>query len=153
MRPQPFRKTMPTPRHFGRVLLFCAMVAPSATLSADRISSAAPFVSKGRALDEQGGAALFASVCAACHQSDGKGAVGAASYPSLAGNPSVASADYLTNLLFSGLRAMPPVGRMMSDQQAADVINYVRSHFDNDYSDTMSPAGVQKIRTEIESGR
>jgi mono/diheme cytochrome c family protein len=148
MRPRPFRKTLPTRRDFGRVLLLCAIVAPGVAFS-----DAPPFASKGRAFDEQGGAALFASVCAACHQSDGKGAVGAASYPSLVGNPGVASADYLANLLFGGLRAMPPVGRMMTDQQAADVINYVRTHFGNDYNDTMSPANAQKIRAEIESTR
>ena len=28
---------------------------------------------------------------------------------------------------------MPPLGQMMSDQQVADVVNYVRTHFGNSY--------------------
>ena len=35
---------------------------------------------------------------------------------------------------------------MMSDEQAADVVNYVRSHFGNDYRDTVSAAAVQAAR-------
>ena len=41
---------------------------------------------------------------------------------------------------------MPPVGRMMSDQQAADVINYVRTHFGNSYSDAISAADIKAAR-------
>ena len=35
---------------------------------------------------------------------------------------------------------------MMSDQQVADVINYVRTHFGNDYRDTVSAAAVKAAR-------
>ena len=41
---------------------------------------------------------------------------------------------------------MPPVGQMMSDQQAADVINYVRTHFGNSYSDAISAADIKAAR-------
>jgi mono/diheme cytochrome c family protein len=108
-------------------------------------------MSGGRGFDEQGGAALYANVCAACHQPDAKGAVGAAAYPSLAGNEDLASADYLESLLFNGLRGMPPLGRMMSDQQVADVINYVRTHFGNEYDDPVSAASVEAARPRGES--
>jgi len=47
--------------------------------------------------------------------------------------------DYLMSALFNGIRAMPPVGRMMSDEQAADVTNYVRAHFGNNYDDRSRP--------------
>ena len=43
---------------------------------------------------------------------------------------------------------MPPVGQMMSDQQIADVINYVRTHFGNAYGDAVSPADVEAARRQ-----
>ena len=46
---------------------------------------------------------------------------------------------------------MPPVGQMMSDQQVADVINYVRTHFGNAYDDAVSPADVQAARRQTGS--
>ncbi len=103
-------------------------------------------MSRGWVFEEQGGEALFAHVCAACHQPDAKGATGAASYPALAENKDLASAEYLETLLFNGQRAMPPLGWMMSDQQVADVINYVRAHFGNNYRDDVSAADVRAAR-------
>ena len=41
---------------------------------------------------------------------------------------------------------MPALGRMMSDQQAADVINYVRTHFGNAYRDEVSAADIEAAR-------
>ena len=38
-----------------------------------------------------------------------------------------------------GQRGMPPLGRMMSDTQVADVANYVRTHFGNQYGDAVAP--------------
>ena len=48
---------------------------------------------------------------------------------------------------------MPPVGQMMSDQQAADVINYVRTHFGNEYRDEVSAADVKAARPQADSSR
>jgi mono/diheme cytochrome c family protein len=103
-------------------------------------------LSHGRGFDERGGEALYANVCAACHQPDAKGAVGAGAYPALAGDPNLASADYVAFVVVNGLRGMPPVGRMMSDEQVADVVNYVRGHFGNAYDDAISAATVAAAR-------
>jgi len=43
---------------------------------------------------------------------------------------------------------MPPLGRMMSDQQAAEVTNYVRTHFGNRYKDPVTAADAKAMRTE-----
>ena len=40
---------------------------------------------------------------------------------------------------------MPPVGRMMSDEQVADVVNYARTHFGNSYG-AVSAAEVATAR-------
>ncbi|WP_158817870.1 cytochrome c [Methylocapsa sp. S129] len=135
-----------TPIDRRRLVLLCAAVLACTGVLAQEPPTSAPFISRGRGFDEQGGAALYANVCAACHQPDGRGAVGAAAYPALAGNKNLASADYLTSLLFNGLRGMPPLGRMMSDAQVADVINYVRTHFGTSYDDPISAADVKAAR-------
>ncbi|MBV9290769.1 MAG: cytochrome c [Hyphomicrobiales bacterium] len=105
-----------------------------------------PVLSPGRTFAEQEGAAIYAEVCAACHQPDAKGASGAGAYPALAGNSELISAGYVLQVLFEGLRGMPPVGEMMSDQQVADVVNYVRSHFGNDYRDRVSVEAARAAR-------
>ncbi len=126
----------------------CALAPFAAVLAAaaGEPGAPSPTLSPGRAFAEQGGAAIYANVCAACHQPDAKGAVGAGAYPALAANSELASADYVLQVLFQGLGGMPPLGRMLSDAQAADVVNYVRSHFGNDYRDTVSAADVRAAR-------
>jgi mono/diheme cytochrome c family protein len=103
-------------------------------------------MSEGWVFQEQGGEALYAHVCAACHQPDGRGAVGAGAYPALVDDKNVASATYVMNLLLNGQRAMPAVGQMMSDAQTADVINYVRARFGDVSGDEVSAADVKAAR-------
>lgn len=123
-----------------------SLVLPVVASGALAQSSPAPPLSGGWRFEEKDGAALYARVCAACHQPDGKGAVGAAAYPALAGDNNLASAAYAESVLLNGLRGMPPLGRLMSDEQVADVINYVRSHFGNSYDDALSAADVHAVR-------
>jgi mono/diheme cytochrome c family protein len=103
-------------------------------------------MSHGWEFSEQGGADLFGNICAACHQADAKGAVGAGVYPSLVADKNLASSDFMLAVLLDGLKDMPPVGGMMSDAQVADVINYVRTHFGNSYRDALSGADVTAAR-------
>ena len=41
---------------------------------------------------------------------------------------------------------MPPFGEMMTDAQIAAVVNYVRTHFGNDYSDAVTASDVKAMR-------
>jgi mono/diheme cytochrome c family protein len=41
---------------------------------------------------------------------------------------------------------MPPVGVMMTDDQVAAVVNYVRTHFGNDYRDAVTTENVEAAR-------
>ena len=95
---------------------------------------------------EQGGEQLFANVCQGCHMGDAKGAEGAGSYPSLAGNASLVSGGYPVTVVVRGQRAMPPFGAMMSDDQVAAVVNYVRTHFGNNYTDPVTAEDVKAAR-------
>jgi mono/diheme cytochrome c family protein len=119
----------------------------SASVAAQDLSSTTRLLSRGAVFDEQGGEAIYVRVCAACHQKGNKGAVGAASYPALAKNESVASTAYMESVLLDGLRGMPPLGQMMSDEQVADVINYVRTHLGNNYSDEVLAAEIAAARS------
>jgi mono/diheme cytochrome c family protein len=132
-------------------LLLAAALAGGSASAGGALAPATLPLSSGRLFEEQGGAALFASVCAGCHQPDASGASGGAAYPALSGNGNVASADYMERLLLNGQRGMPPVGQMMTDQQIADVINYVRTHFGNAYGEAVSPEDVEAARRQTGS--
>jgi mono/diheme cytochrome c family protein len=77
---------------------------------------------------------------------DGKGAEGAGFYPALAGNRRLSSGSYPVYVVMKGMNGMPPLGEDMTDQQVADVVNYVRTHFGNDYRDAVQPADVSALR-------
>jgi mono/diheme cytochrome c family protein len=127
-------------------LVLAALAAVGARAVADDAPVKSVPMSRGWEFTEQGGGDLFGNVCAACHQPDAKGAAGAAAYPSLAANKKVASTDFMLKVLFGGLRGMPPIGRMMSDEQVADVVNYVRTHFGNSYAGAISAGQVSAAR-------
>jgi len=109
-------------------------------------AEAAAIASNAPRFSQNTGEALYMNVCAACHMPDGEGAQGAGFYPSLAGNAKLASKAYPAYVAVRGLNGMPPVGEMMDDEQVAEVVNYVRTHFGNDYTDALQPADVAALR-------
>lgn len=102
--------------------------------------------SSGYRFVEMSGEELFNNVCRGCHMADGAGASGAGSYPSLAKNPNLQSSSYPITLVVRGQRAMPPFGDMMNDDQVAAVVNYVRTHFGNNYRDAVTAEDVRDAR-------
>jgi mono/diheme cytochrome c family protein len=135
-----------------RVMALIAFGAAGASpVAAEDASPKSAAMSHGWQFSEQGGAELFRNICAGCHQPDAKGAVGAGAYPSLVADQELSSADFVVSVLLNGLKAMPPVGDMMSDAQVADVVNYVRTHFGNSYSDAVSAADVSAARRRMTS--
>jgi mono/diheme cytochrome c family protein len=46
----------------------------------------------------------------------------------------------------NGLHGMPPLGAFMSDEQVAAVVNYVRTHFGNNYQDVVTAADAKAAR-------
>jgi mono/diheme cytochrome c family protein len=109
-------------------------------------SSSEPTLSSGYKFTEKTGEELFANVCRGCHMPDGGGAVGAGAYPSLVGDKNLESAGYPLTVIVRGQKAMPAFGAMMSDEQIAAVVNYLRSHFGNDYRDDVSSEDVKAVR-------
>jgi mono/diheme cytochrome c family protein len=109
-------------------------------------SASGPALSQGFRFVEMSGEELFASVCRGCHMSDGKGAEGAATYPSLAGNRNLQASGYPITVVVKGQRGMPPFGSLMSDDQVAAVVNYLRTHFGNNYQDAVTAEDVKVVR-------
>lgn len=92
------------------------------------------------------GEQIYTHICQGCHMPDGRGAVGAGHYPALANNPKLASAAYPAVMIVNGRGGMPTFGFMFTDAQVADVVNYVRTHFGNAYTDTLKPEDVKAFR-------
>jgi cytochrome c5 len=98
------------------------------------------------------GAALYRAICQGCHMPDARGARGAGMYPALAANPKLASAAYPALTVLQGRRAMPAFGDSLSDEQVAEVVNYVRGHFANNFADSITPDDVARLRASSTEG-
>ena len=77
---------------------------------------------------------------------DGTGATGAGTYPSLASNSYLQSSGYPVYVVVHGRRAMPPFGDTLTDDQIAAVVNYVRTHFGNNFRDDVTAGDVKNAR-------
>lgn len=135
---------------FAAALLLALFAAPVRARSpAAAEQSASPSLaalSPGSAFAETDGASLYANVCQGCHMRDGRGAAGAAAYPSLAGNADLESKAFMLHVVLEGLKGMPAVGRTMSDDQVAAVLNFVRSHFNNTAGEAVTAAEAAEVR-------
>ena len=127
-----------------------AQAVPETASSAGHVSGTRPgdadgaFVSPFR-FSEPDGEKIYRRICAGCHMPDGKGATGAGFYPALASNPKLEAGAYPAMVVLQGLNGMPSFAGMMTDQQIADVVNYVRTHFGNRYRDAVTPADVKAL--------
>ena len=112
------------------------------------------------ALKTASGQEIFQQICQGCHMPDAKGAIGAGKYPSLAGDATLASTQFMAITLLQGRRNMPAFGGngdmgvffsvpTLTDEQIAAVINYVRSHFGNHFKGTITPAQVAALRQSL----
>jgi mono/diheme cytochrome c family protein len=102
------------------------------------------------------GAKLYGHACVACHEADGSGAPRI--YPPLPGNANLQSADPSSTLriILDGAQtvttprapnagSMPAYAKQFSDQQIADVTNYIRNSWGN-AAPLVTPAQVAKAR-------
>jgi alcohol dehydrogenase (quinone), cytochrome c subunit len=109
------------------------------------------------------GALLYLDNCAACHRPDGRGYEGV--FPSLAGNPVVEAGDPLSlvSIVLLGSTtsrtsttpaqfAMPAFAWRLTDQDAADVISFIRSSWGNDAKSIDAPKVAALRPSEKERG-
>ena len=130
-------------RYFAPLSGIAGLLVLAGTASAD---PPAPTFSPGWRFGPTTGEALFANACQACHMSNAQGAVGAGRYPALARNTKLATSGSVLEVVLHGYKAMPAIGELMTDEQVAAVINYVRSHFGNNYTDPVAPSDVKDVR-------
>ena len=124
-----------------------SIAASLALVSAAALAQNGPRTfSSGYRFVEMSGEELYHNVCRGCHMMDAQGASGAGSYPSLAANRNLEAAGYPITMVVRGRRGMPPFGDMMNDAQVAAVVNYLRTHFGNDYSDAVAAQDVSDAR-------
>ncbi|HEX4637254.1 MAG TPA: cytochrome c [Rhizomicrobium sp.] len=101
---------------------------------------------RGGMFPMQDGKAIYEGVCQGCHMPSAKGAVGAGMYPALAGDPKLEEAGYPLSIIINGQKAMPPLGPYFNDNQVAAVVNYIRTHFGNHYTDKVTADEVKVMR-------
>ena len=105
------------------------------------------------------GALLYLDNCAACHRPDGRGYEGV--FPSLAGNPVVETDNPLSliSIVLLGSQtsrtsttpaqfAMPAFAWRLTDQDAADVVSFIRSSWGNDAKPIEAPK-VAALRSSL----
>jgi len=118
--------------------------------------SAEPAVTPPPQQEMKAGAEVYAHACIACHEADGSGAPRI--YPPLPGNANLMSADPTSTLrvILDGAQSvttprapnagsMPAYAKQLSDQQIADVTNYIRNSWGN-AAPLVRPAEVEKAR-------
>lgn len=135
----------------ARLLLALAWMVAAGSACADNAGAHAPGV-----MTTRDGGQIYRQICQGCHMPDGQGASGAGHYPAFVGNPTMASARYMALTVLQGRRNMPSfapppnretffVPASLTDQQTAAVINYIRTHFGNHYTDAISTAEVSAL--------
>jgi mono/diheme cytochrome c family protein len=102
------------------------------------------------------GQQIYEHICTGCHMGGGQGASGAGFYPKLSGDQKLVSWEYAALTVLNGRNGMPPFGLpadqaqqtravQLSDAQVAEVVNYIRSHFDNKFKPTVTTKDVAAL--------
>ena len=108
--------------------------------------------------DSKRGAAVYIDNCAACHRTDGNGYTRV--FPALAGNPVLQSEDptSLIHIVLKGATlpathtapstfTMPAFDWRLSDQEVADVVNFIRTSWGNQAGEVKA-TDVKGLRSE-----
>ena len=108
--------------------------------------------------DMSAGKAVYDHACIACHEADGSGAPRI--YPPLPGNANLQAVNPLSTLriILDGAQtmttarapntgSMPAYAKQLSDQEIADVTNYIRNSWGNE-APPVTPVQVRKARRE-----
>lgn len=128
-----------------KLTTFALMLAVSATVNFGALAGT-PTVSESGQFEQKTGEDLYNSICQGCHMADGKGVEsGAGFYPALANNLKLSSAGYPIYVVTNGYGGMPSFKNYLSDEQIAEVVNYVRTHFGNDYPEKVTLAEVKAV--------
>jgi mono/diheme cytochrome c family protein len=131
-------------------ILVLLLIAAAASASAD-----SPMFTSRAAIGSLNGEQIYDHICQGCHMSGAQGAAGAGAYPKLAANKKFVSWEFVALTVLNGRNGMPPFGQPanqepsrathLTDAQIADVVNYVRSHFENKYKTNVTANQVAAL--------
>lgn len=123
-------------------LLFCLNAG-----SVHASDAAPPQLSAGWRFGQKDGESLYRGICQGCHMAHGEGvSTGAGMYPALANNQRLAGAVYPVYNVLHGRNGMPAFANYLSDDQVAEVVNYVRTNMGNHYTDAVKADDVKQLR-------
>jgi mono/diheme cytochrome c family protein len=109
------------------------------------------------------GPEIYVHICQGCHMPQGEGAVGAGHYPSLARSDDLKGRlgqIVAAQVVLNGRNGMPAFGHsqrrnplndptLLNDAQVAEIVNYVRSHFGNNFPERLTAAQVAALRHPV----
>lgn len=123
----------------GTALVACA------TLATPGFAQDRPGPGGGTVQVSDQGQEVYEQICQACHMADAKGGgEPGAMIPALAGNKNLADKDYPIIVVMKGRGGMPWFNGVLTKEQIAAVITYVRGHF-NDYHDPVTVADIDRV--------
>jgi mono/diheme cytochrome c family protein len=133
-----------------RTLITLFLVAAAASALAD-----SPLFTSRAAIGSLSGEQIYNHICQGCHMPGAQGAVGAGAYPKLVADKKFVSWQFVALTILNGRSGMPPFGlpanqtpsraTHLTDAQIADVVNYVRSHFENRYKTNVTAQQVAAL--------
>ena len=137
------------------VLAAAGAIAAAAVIAMTAAYADTPMFTSRAAIGSLNGEEIYQHICQGCHMPSGLGAVGAGAYPKLAANKKFVSWEFVATTVINGRNGMPPFGQPanqeqsrathLTDAQIADVVNYVRSHFENTYKSTVTAKQVAAL--------
>jgi mono/diheme cytochrome c family protein len=130
-----------------------ALVVPLLFWAAGAAYADSPLYASRAEIASLNGQAIYEHICLGCHMQGGRGAAGAGAYPKLASNNKFVSWQFVALTVINGRNGMPPFGQPagtsrithLTDAQIADVVNFVRSHFGNNFAPEVTPAQVAAL--------
>lgn len=122
------------------------LIALLALAAGNAFAAPAPDILSMAEASHADGEQLYTHICQACHMPAGQGAIGAGAYPALAHNPKLAAGAYPVVMVLHGRGGMPAIGQFLTDAQVALVVNYVRTHLGNQYTDAITADQVKAMR-------
>lgn len=98
------------------------------------------------------GREVYEQICQACHMADARGSASGggggagAVIPALAANPRLADKAFPITILLKGRGGMPWMTDILTPEQMAAVLTYVRGHF-NAYTDVVTVEDIRRAST------
>jgi mono/diheme cytochrome c family protein len=143
-------------KHYMAAAAVCGGLAGAAWLQSPARADSAGALDNIPIAALTSGKQIYERICQGCHMPDAKGAVGAGTYPALAGDPALASRQFMALTVLMGRRNMPAFGAKhafgllgaptaLSDAQIAAVVNYVRTNFGNHFKDKTTAEEVTAL--------